>query len=289
LSAHAVLAAPCPLTHTPRQEHGDAPPRRRGAQTAGRALPEPLTAAGHQCHARTCHRSSQRPPRAAATVLLAHATRPSASAVAARPRARSSASLLPAPAPAALPIPFHRRTHPCPLPFLPRCPKPCPEPSAPLRPAQKPAAAAFAAANTSPWSPCSRPSSTRAHALASFHTFPGSSTNPPLLPGATPRHRTRPSPLDAQWPPPLRGGLCSGRSLPKRKAPSASTCPSEPPRPDLAAPPSPERRRRHSRPPPAPAHRGRCATARPSAHRDHLRVHLEPLILFPHFPFAAGE
>ena len=178
---------------------------------------------------------------------------------------------------------------PAPSPFLPRCPKPCPEPSAPLRPAQKPAAAALAAANTSPWSPCSRPSSTRAHALASFHTFPGSSTNPPLLPGAPPRHRTRPSPLDAPWPPPLRGGLCSGRSLPKRKAPSASTCPSEPPRPDLAAPPSPERRRRYSRPPPAPAHRGRCATARPSAHRDHLRVHLEPLILFPHFPFAAGE
>ena len=122
-------------------------------------------------------------------------------------------------------------------------PSPCPEPSAPLRPAQKPAAAALAATNASPWSPCSRPSSTRAHALASFHTFPGSSTNPPLLPGAPPRHRTRPSPLDAPWPPPLRGGLCSGRSLPKRKAPSASTCPSEPPRSDLAAPPSPELRR----------------------------------------------
>ena len=61
-------------------------------------------------------------------------------------------------------------------------PSPCPEPSAPLRPAQKPAAAALAAANTSPWSPCSRPSSTRAHALARSHTFPGSSTNHPLLP-----------------------------------------------------------------------------------------------------------
>ncbi|KAG2607594.1 hypothetical protein PVAP13_4NG260611 [Panicum virgatum] len=34
LNAHAVLAAPCPLMHTPRQAHGDAPPRRRGAQTA---------------------------------------------------------------------------------------------------------------------------------------------------------------------------------------------------------------------------------------------------------------
>jgi len=38
--------APIPLTLTPRQEHGDAPPRRRGAQT-GRPCPaEPRTAAG---------------------------------------------------------------------------------------------------------------------------------------------------------------------------------------------------------------------------------------------------
>ena len=51
LSAHAVLAAPCPLTHTPRQAHGDAPPRRRGAQT-GRPCPaEPLTAASLHCRA----------------------------------------------------------------------------------------------------------------------------------------------------------------------------------------------------------------------------------------------
>ena len=38
--------APSPLTRTPRQAHGDAPPRRRGAQT-GRPCPaEPRTAAG---------------------------------------------------------------------------------------------------------------------------------------------------------------------------------------------------------------------------------------------------
>jgi len=149
LPARPPLTSPSPVPSSlPRSAQATSTPQTTGARrraatppwhptSPAMPLPEPLTAAGHQCRARTRHRSPQRPPRAAATVLLAHATRPSAPAVAARPRARSSAPLLPALAPAALPLPFHRRTHPCPLPFPPtlpqavpraeRSPAPCPE------------------------------------------------------------------------------------------------------------------------------------------------------------------
>src|SRR6185437_14889645 len=60
-------------------------------------------------------------------------------------------------------------------------------------------------------------------------------------------------------------------------------------RPDLHRPKLSECRYRHVCPPPAPAHSGRRATGRLRAHRDHLRVLLEPLVLIPHFPLAASE
>src|SRR6185312_9482313 len=104
-----------PLTLTPRQEHGDAPPRRRGAQT-GRPCPaEPRTAAGlHYRALLTPPNRSLRPD---------PPSRPPGEHATARPRARRRCpSSTPSPPCRALPPPFASPkgvppSHSAPLPF----------------------------------------------------------------------------------------------------------------------------------------------------------------------------
>ena len=93
-------------------------------------------------------------------------------------------------------------------------------------------------------------------------------------------------------PPPLpcpRGAIPSAPPRPKSTRPRAPPPPTGARRPDLHRPKPSERCHRHVRPPAAPAYHGRRATGRLRAHRDHLRVPVEPLVLIPLFPLPAGE
>ena len=135
-----------PLTLTPRQEHGDAPPRRRGAQT-GRPCPaEPRTAAGlHYRALLTPPNRSLRPD---------PPSRPPGEHATARPRARRRCpSSTPSPPCRALPPPLLR-----PRVFHPRTQLPSPSQAEPSRPSARTCRRPrhCRRRSSSPWSPYPR-------------------------------------------------------------------------------------------------------------------------------------